>query len=197
MAAEMQGWLKKKSPKTQGKRVLDVWQKRFFVLSAGELKYFKNEKDAFLSNSQPLKAIPLHIVLCAQVNPKHTDMFVVDLGNDKKVKLQATSERDRDNWVAALESAKMKAWTAEEERASFSVLEEARRSREQEEARRTREESGKSDGSSTPKPGGGSPAKKAAAFGSPASPDRFYPASSGNDELLRQSSKKQSCCIIS
>ena len=150
----------------------------------------------------------------------------------------------------------MKAWTAEEERASFSVLEEARRSREQEEARRTREESGKSDGSSTPKPGGGSPAKKAAAFGSPASPDRFYPASSGrptratpqplphpnpchpnpcptptsipihthtqtqthripptlhppshgtpslpsspgNDELLRQSSKKQSCCIIS
>ena len=68
---------------------------RFFVLSGGELKYFKNEKDAFLSNSQALKAIPLHEVLCAIVNPKHHDMFVIDLGSEKKVKLQATSEENR------------------------------------------------------------------------------------------------------
>ena len=28
MSTEMQGWLKKKSPKTQGKKLMDVWQKR-------------------------------------------------------------------------------------------------------------------------------------------------------------------------
>ena len=65
------------------------------MLSGGELKYFKNEKEAHLSNSQPLKSIPLSEVLCATVNPRHADMFVVDLGGDKKVKLQATSEHDR------------------------------------------------------------------------------------------------------
>mmetsp|Transcript_51950 Transcript_51950/g.86159 ORF Transcript_51950/g.86159 Transcript_51950/m.86159 type:complete len:112 (+) Transcript_51950:220-555(+) len=91
----MEGYLKKKSPKTQGKKVVDVWQKRYFVLSSGELKYYKTEKQAALSNSEPLKSIALAHVHSAVINPRHADMFVIDLGAERKVKLQAADERGR------------------------------------------------------------------------------------------------------
>ena len=69
--------------------------RRYFVLGEGELKYYKTEKLAGLSSSEPLKSIPLSQVLCATVNPRHADMFVVDLGLERKVKLQASSEAER------------------------------------------------------------------------------------------------------
>ena len=52
---EKEGYLKKKSPKTQGKKVMDIWQKRYFVLTDGKLMYFKTDKQAAMSNSVPLK----------------------------------------------------------------------------------------------------------------------------------------------
>jgi len=118
-AGEMEGWLKKKSPKTSGKKVVDIWQRRFFVLSGGELKYFKTEKAAHLSNADSLKSIRLEHVLAAAVNPRHADMFIIDLGLERKVKLQAGSERERDAWVAAIEAAKLKAWAARDGESAF------------------------------------------------------------------------------
>ena len=46
MSGSMQGYLKKKSPRTQGKKMVDHWQKRYFVLADHQLKYYKTEKDA-------------------------------------------------------------------------------------------------------------------------------------------------------
>ena len=113
----MQGYLKKKSPKspkTHGHTVVDIWQKRYFVLSDHQLKYYKTEKDAASSSAEPLKMIALVNVQCAAPNPKHTDMFLIDLGADRKVKLQAASEADRDAWVAALEQSKVEAWSKQD-----------------------------------------------------------------------------------
>ncbi|KAL1511342.1 hypothetical protein AB1Y20_006145 [Prymnesium parvum] len=170
----MQGWLKKKSPKTQGKKVMDVWQKRYFVLSGGELKYYKNEKLAGLSNSEPLKSIALSHVLCATVNPKHNDMFVIDLGLERKVKLQANSEPERDAWVAAIEEAKLKAWSAQEEHALQITVDEVKKAR-----------MPSSEQTS-------SPAQKAGSFASPASGIR------DQEELLQGNpTRKQQCCVIS
>ena len=163
--SEMEGWLKKKSPKTQGKKMVDIWQRRcapklcavrllralhaarrahasrvpptmcvrgaarsYFVLSGGELKYYKTEKEAHLSNADSLKAIRLEHVLAATMNPKHPDMFIIDLGMDRKVKLQAGSESERDLWVAAVEASKLKAWSRQEENAFNQVVEHARSS---------------------------------------------------------------------
>jgi hypothetical protein len=106
-SGEMEGWLKKKSPKAAGSsKILDSWQRRYFVLGGGELKYFKSEKAASLSNAESLKAIPISQIFGAYPNPKHTEMFLVDLGNDRKVKLQAGTERERDAWVAAIDAAR-------------------------------------------------------------------------------------------
>ena len=112
---EIEGWLKKKSPKAQGSKVVDLWQRRYFVLGGGELRYFKSEKAASLSNAESLKAIRLDQVLGAAPNPKHLDMFLIDLGQERKVKLQAANERERDAWVAAIEAAKLRAWAAAEQ----------------------------------------------------------------------------------
>lgn len=186
-SGEMEGWLKKKSPKTQGKKMMDVWQKRYFVLSAGELKYYKTEKAAHLSNAESLKAIRLEHVIAATANPRHADMFIIDLGLERKVKLQAGSEQERDAWVAAIEAAKLKAWNSQEENAFRQVVQETRR------------------------PGGGSgsreipqmPAPQAAAFpnGSREPSNRQSHADPGNAqfhaELLRSPGRKQGCCIIS
>ena len=99
--------LKKKSPKTTtAKKALDAWQKRYFVLSGGELRYYKSEKTANMSNGESIKSISLEQVLCATVNPRQPEAFVIDLGHDRKVKLQAASEAERDEWVAAIEAAK-------------------------------------------------------------------------------------------
>ena len=88
----MQGYLKKKSPRAQGSnKVVDSWQKRYFVLANNQLKYFKTEKDAASSSAEPLKMISLAHVQQAAPNPKHADMFMIDLGSDRKVKLQAAS----------------------------------------------------------------------------------------------------------
>ena len=137
--------LKKKSPKTTAaKKAIDAWQKRYFVLSAGELRYYKvrrpqapsllsrtgtlahhlatrarlqSEKAAHMSNGESLKAISLEQILWATVNPRHPDAFVLDLGQERKVKLQAASEGERDAWVAAIEAAKLKhvpAWAGGE-----------------------------------------------------------------------------------
>ena len=95
----MQGYLKKKSPKQQGKAVVDVWQRRYFVLADDKLQYFRTEKDAASSSEQPLKSIALAQVRSAAPNPKHRDMIIIDLGAERRVKLQAASEEDRDAWV--------------------------------------------------------------------------------------------------
>jgi len=115
----MQGYLKKKSPKMQGKKVVDVWQKRFFVLDKADeqLKYYKTEKNAASSSEEPLKSIALVQVHCAVANPKHANMFTIDLGAERKVKLQALSEEDRDAWVAAIQSSKAAASAKQEKEA--------------------------------------------------------------------------------
>ena len=87
---------------------MDSWQRRYFVLSSGELRYYKTEKAAHMSNGESLKAISLDEVLWATVNPRHPDSFVIDLGKERKVKLQASGEEERDAWVAAIEAAKRK-----------------------------------------------------------------------------------------
>ena len=123
----MEGYLKKKSPKTQGKHIMDVWQKRYFVLSDAELKYYKTEKAASSSDAEPLKSIAMAQVLAAVVNPRHADMFVVDLGAERKVKLQAADEAERDAWVNAIEKAKLRSWKAQEQASFDEVAAEARR----------------------------------------------------------------------
>ena len=106
---QMQGYLKKKSPKPQGKAVVDVWQRRYFVLADDKLQYFRTEKDAASSSEQPLKSIALAQVRSAAPNPKHRDMIIIDLGAERRVKLQAASEEDRDAWVAAIQRSKAEA----------------------------------------------------------------------------------------
>lgn len=101
--------LKKKSPKTTAaKKAIDTWQRRYFVLSGGTLSYFKTEKAAHMSNSESLKAISLEQVLFATVNPRLPESFVIDLGQERKVKLQAASEAECAAWVSAIEAAKLK-----------------------------------------------------------------------------------------
>ena len=87
------------------------------MLADGELRYFKDQKAASLSNSVPLKSISLSAVHCAAANPKHANMFVVDMGVERKVKLQAATERERDAWVATIEAAKLRSWAAQEQTA--------------------------------------------------------------------------------
>ena len=88
-----QGYLKKKSPKALGKgKVVDVWQKRYFVLTTSQLKYYKDKQGAETSTSSrrdPLKMIAMAQVHSAAANPKHQDMLTIDLGAERKVKLQA------------------------------------------------------------------------------------------------------------
>ena len=224
-SGEIEGWLKKKSPKTQGKKMMDVWQRRrastppclrpacsvagyarrahrltgwerwnaprrYFVLSGGELKYYKTEKAAHMSNAESLKAIALEHVLAATANPRHVDMFIIDLGLERKVKLQAGSEQERDAWVAAIEAAKLKAWSSQEQSAFNQVVQESKRT--------------PTNGSSSSAPGG-RPAVEPQTPAAPATP--FAPASregSGrashvqiHAELLRTPGRKQGCCIIS
>ena len=87
---------------------MDAWQRRYFVLSGGELRYYKTEKAAHTSNGEALKAISLEQVVSASVNPRHPDSLVIDLGQERRVKLQAASEAERDAWVAAVLAAKRK-----------------------------------------------------------------------------------------
>ena len=93
----MQGYLKKKSPKALGKgKVVDVWQKRYFVLTGAQLKYYKDKQgaeQATSSSREPLKMIAMAQVHSAAPNPKHLDMLTIDLGAERKVKLQAPPPR--------------------------------------------------------------------------------------------------------
>lgn len=82
----------------------------------------QTEKAAHMSNGESLKSIRLDQVLWATINPRHTDSFVIDLGHDRKVKLQAASERERDAWVAAIEVAKTKAATAQAENTANNAM---------------------------------------------------------------------------
>ena len=86
----MQGYLKKKSPKALGKgKVVDVWQKRYFVLTGAQLKYYKDKQgaeQATSSSREPLKMIAMAQVHSAAPNPKHLDMLTIDLGAERKVK---------------------------------------------------------------------------------------------------------------
>ena len=125
--AEMEGWLKKKSPKTQGKKEMDVWQKRYFVLIDGALRYYKSESAA-ASGAVALKSILLNQVLSATTNPRHPNMFIVDMGQERKVKLQAASETECDGWVRSLEAAKLRAWAAQEESAFDDLVQDVRAS---------------------------------------------------------------------
>ena len=88
-----QGYLKKKSPKALGKgKVVDVWQKRYFVLTTAQLKYYKDKQGAETSTSsrrEPLKMIAMAQVHSAAANPKHHDMLTIDLGAERKVKPHA------------------------------------------------------------------------------------------------------------
>ena len=206
----MEGWLRKKSPKTQGKKVMDLWQKRYFTLSGGELKYFKSEKAAHASHADCLKKIRLAEVLNATANPRHADMFVIDLGHDKKVKLQAGSRDERDTWVAALEAAKLKAWSRQEDAAYSQALEESRISPPK--APGAAASGSQSPGSQSPGAPAScqSPAKAASPFGTQ---PPLSPRNSGSErqsgaspvshhhvqaELLRaRPGHKQGCCIVS
>lgn len=67
-------------------RCLPWCLRSYFVLSGGELKYYKTEKAAHLSNADSLKAIRLEHVLAASANPRHADMFIIDLGLERKVR---------------------------------------------------------------------------------------------------------------
>jgi uncharacterized membrane protein YgcG len=200
-SGEMEGWLKKKSPKTQGKKLMDVWQKRYFVLSGGELKYFKTEKSAHLSNADSLKAIRVADVRSAMGNPRHADMFVIDLGLEKKVKLQASTEQERDAWVAAIEAAKLKAWSRQEQEEYNEVLQGVRNSTppttSPAQGRPSERSSGGGGGG-----GGGSGGRSsggASAAGSPQrSPDFRSAVSNQQAELLKNTPQhKQGCCVIS
>ena len=88
-----QGYLKKKSPKALGKgKVVDVWQKRYFVLTTAQLKYYKDKQGAETSTSsrrEPLKMIAMAQGHSAAANPKHHDMLTIDLGAERKVTLHA------------------------------------------------------------------------------------------------------------
>ena len=97
------------------------------MLSDAELKYYKTEKAAASSDAEPLKSIAMAQVLAAVVNPRHADMFVVDLGAERKVKLQAADEAERDAWVNAIEKAKLRSWKAQEQASFDEVAAEARR----------------------------------------------------------------------
>ena len=73
-------------------KVVDVWQKRYFVLTNSQLKYYKDKQGAETSTSsrrEPLKMIAMAQVHSAAANPKHQDMLTIDLGAERKVKLQA------------------------------------------------------------------------------------------------------------
>ena len=124
----MEGWLRKKSPRTQGRHVVDIWQRRYFVLDDGQLRYYKTEKAAHASSADALKSIQLASVFAAENNPRHADMFVIDLGAERKIKLQAESVRVRDAWVAAIEAAKVKAW-AEQHQSAYDAVASQPRSR--------------------------------------------------------------------
>lgn len=149
------------------------------MLSGGELKYYKTEKAAHMSNADSLKAIRLEHVIAANVNPRHADMFIIDLGLERKVKLQAGSEQERDAWVAAIEAAKVKAWSSQEENAYNQVVRGA--------------------GSSTSGPQVA--ASPAAPFGSSGSREasgrNSYNETQFQAELLRNPGQKQGCCLIS
>ena len=100
----MQGYLKKKSPKALGKgKVVDVWQKRYFVLTGAQLKYYKDKQgaeQATSSSREPLKMIAMAQVHSAAPNPKHLDMLTIDLGAERKVKGSGMSDIWR-RWLGA------------------------------------------------------------------------------------------------
>mmetsp|Transcript_23154 Transcript_23154/g.46335 ORF Transcript_23154/g.46335 Transcript_23154/m.46335 type:complete len:202 (-) Transcript_23154:328-933(-) len=191
-SGEMEGWLKKKSPKTSGKKMMDVWQRRYFVLSGGELKYYKTEKTAHLSNADSLKSIRLEHVVAASVNPRHVDMFIIDLGLERKVKLQAGSERERDAWVSAIEAAKLKAYSAQEANAYSQVVQEARNAS---------SSSGATNRGAARQPE--TPARPASPMSGSVRPSRESREEEANNtaeyhtELLRTAPRKQGCCVIS
>jgi hypothetical protein len=179
--------------------------RRYFVLSGGELKYFKTEKAAHVSNADSLKSIRLEHVLAATTNPKHTDMFMINLGMEQKVKLQAGSEAERDAWVKAIEAAKLKAWSTQEENAFHQVkvrplslratptmpgecvliVSCAARFQLAQDARHS------PPGAARGQPG--TPAQPASSFGGGKSRD----VRSTDVELLRTPTRKQGCCVIS
>lgn len=66
------------------------------MLSDGELKYYKSEKAAASAGpGDSLKSISLAQVHAAMPNPRHADMFIVDLGLERKIKLQAATAPER------------------------------------------------------------------------------------------------------
>ena len=75
-----------------------------------------------MSNGESLKSIRLEQVLWATVNPRHPDAFVIDLGHERKVKLQAANEAERDAWVTAIEAAKRKASASQAENSTGNVM---------------------------------------------------------------------------
>ena len=95
------------------------------------------------------------------------------------------SSDHRDAWVTALEDAKLKAWSAMEDRAFQATVEEVRRTT-------------PSLGKEVPivkgpqRTSGGSPAQKVGSFGNP--PSR---RNSAKDELLGLQGATKSCCVIS
>jgi len=179
-SGEMEGWLKKKSPKTSvAKKAVDAWQKRYFVLSGGELRYYKSEKAAHMSNGESLKSIRLEQVLWATVNPRHPDAFVIDLGHERKVKLQASNEAERDAWVTAIEAAKRKASASQAENSTGNVM--------------------SCSGSRTHLPPGGA-AASARPFGTPVSDRVSDPGVTSPTQIeaeLLRSAKPVGCCVIS
>ena len=141
-----------------------------------------------MSNGESLKSISLDEVLWATVNPRHPDSFVIDLGKERKVKLQAASEAERDAWVSAIEAAKRKHATAQAENRAANVMSAGVRTSSQQPA---------TDAAASARP-----------FGTPAPPGRESGAEDAaasavspiqiEAELLRTPAMRPNgCCVVS
>ena len=128
----------------------------------------------------------------AMANPKHPDMLVIDLGMERKVKLQAGSEAERDAWVIAIEAAKLRAWSRQEENAYNQVVEDARRGDDGSASSAHGRGQSPAHPSSSPFAGSDVSSRQMVAQPSPASSIQF------DAEALRTPHRKQpGCCVIS
>ena len=102
---QMQGYLKKKSPRNQGKTVVDHWQKRYFVIEGSRVRYYQQQPGtkAGESGSDEKGVIELR---GAKMNvgspPTHFD--VLDSAG-RMWHLQAQTLTESEGWVRALREA--------------------------------------------------------------------------------------------
>jgi len=100
----MEGYLKKKSPKTVfGKH---PWQKRWFVLqdtsSGVRVAYFKTDKDAHTPLSEPLGVIPLDRMVNVELMAHKVGRFNVHVEGNRIFALWASSTVEAQKWIAQI-----------------------------------------------------------------------------------------------